>query len=164
MSKWVSAAWSLQSYNVAFYKSSGGFMDGALLRINFFSGSGTLTGCHVSNWDSDGVFSGWSQYDGLGKEISHARFDGNTSPDSAGLTQFQVTNYDPDGKVSMVDWAIGIGDFDPLGYRVSQMNCNASATPTWREQLVYDTKGNPIQRLLSGGNPLKLYSYDTYQY
>lgn len=164
MSKWVNGAWSLEYYNVPFYKAGSGSTDGALLKINFFSPTGTLSGSHVSNWDSDGVFTGWTRLDGLGKELFHALFVGNTSPEYVGLTQFQVTNYDPDGKVMDVDWAIGIGDFDPLGYRVSQMNCNASATPTWREQLVYDTKGNPVQRLLSGGNPLKLYSYDTYQY
>jgi hypothetical protein len=162
--KWVNGAWSLEYHNVPFYKSGGGSMDGALLRINSFSPSGTLNGSHVSNWDSDGVFSGWTQYDGLGKELFHALFVGNASPDYAGLTQFQVTNYDPDGKVSTVDWAIGIGEFDPLGYKVSQLNCNASATPTWREQIVYDDNGNPTQRLLSGGNPLKLYAYDTYKY
>jgi hypothetical protein len=164
VSKWVSGTWSLQSYDVAFYNSSGGFMDGALLRINSFSSSGALTGYQIENWDSEGVFTGWSKYDGLGKEIFHTHFGGATSPEAAGLTQAQWTTYNPDGKLSLVDWAIGTADFDPLGYRVSLLNCDAKATPTWREQIVYDLNGNPIQRLLSGGNPLKFYSYDTYKY
>jgi len=163
-SKWVSGAWALQSYNLAFYNPGGGFMDGALMRINSFSTSGTLTGSQVENWDSEGVFQGWSWYNGLGKEIFHACFKGNTSPAAGALTQNQWMQYDPDEKLSNVDWAIGIEDFDPLGYRVSHLNSNANATPTWREQIVYDLNGNPIQRLLSGGKPLTLYAYDTYKY
>jgi hypothetical protein len=164
LSKWVSGAWALQSYDLAFYNPGGGFMDGALMRINSFSSAGTLTGAQVENFDSEGVFLGWSWYDGLGKEIFHTRFKGNASPAAGGMTQNQWTQYDPDGKLSNVDWTIGTADYDPLGYMVSLLSRNAEATPTWREQILYDLNGNPIQRLLSGGNPLALYSYDTYKY
>jgi hypothetical protein len=163
-SKWLNGAWALQSYNLAFYNPGGGFMDGALMRINSFSSSGTLSGSQVENWDSEGVFQGWSWYDGLGKEVFHTRFKGNVSPAAGGMTQNQWTQYDPDGKISNVDWAVGTQDFDSFGCRVSQLNSNAGAAPTWREQIIYDLNGNPIQRILSGGNPLKPYAYDTYKY
>lgn len=88
-------------------------MDGALMRIYSFSSAGTLTGSQVENWDSEGIFLGWSRYDGLGKEIFHTRFKGNASPAAGGMTQSQWTQYDPDGKLSNVDWSNGTADYDP---------------------------------------------------